>query len=448
MKRLRPPQGKEVPIELDGETLQVPEGETLATALLASGVNLFSRSVKYHRPRGPFCLSGGCSHCLMRVDGRPNVYTCKTKVRAGMKVQRQNSYPSANTDVFASVNWLFPRGMNHHEMFAGVPIAEKVMLEVARHLAGLGVLPDQAVTERLRCETLRSKVAIAGGGAAGSAAAAVLTEAGIDTLLFERDDALGGRLRYGPPEHDAPPAPAQPQKGARFFAPVVGLYDDEGGRFFAVTQYGPEGPRLIKAYAETFLIATGGHGWLLPFENNDLPGVLAGRAATLLIRRDGVLPGERVAVVGTGTDLYGTAALLEQSGALLATILDVRTAPPSSFAGRAVQGMPLKAHGRGKVSGLTFEAAGKVQRVDCDAIVLASPPSPAFELATQGGAEVIYDGALQSFIVQADADGRTANAAVYVAGELRGPCSAAEAAASGARAARAILQAQGQGVSR
>ena len=37
---------------------------------------MFSRSFKYHRPRGLLCCSGHCANCMMTVDGVPNVRVC------------------------------------------------------------------------------------------------------------------------------------------------------------------------------------------------------------------------------------------------------------------------------------------------------------------------------------------------------------------------------------
>ena len=65
-------------IELDGQPIAACAGENTACALLAAGETIFSRSIKYHRPRGPFCLTGACAHCLMRVDGVPNIPVCQT----------------------------------------------------------------------------------------------------------------------------------------------------------------------------------------------------------------------------------------------------------------------------------------------------------------------------------------------------------------------------------
>ncbi|HEV7501684.1 MAG TPA: (2Fe-2S)-binding protein, partial [Vicinamibacteria bacterium] len=60
-------------ISLDGQDIEAQEGDTLAAALLRARITTFTRSIKYHRPRGPFCLAGSCGQCLMRVDGVPSL---------------------------------------------------------------------------------------------------------------------------------------------------------------------------------------------------------------------------------------------------------------------------------------------------------------------------------------------------------------------------------------
>lgn len=73
----------------EGKRLDAYEGETIAAALVASGVKILGWSQTLHRPRGFFCAVGKCSSCLMSVDGAPNVRTCTTQVREGMAVERQ-----------------------------------------------------------------------------------------------------------------------------------------------------------------------------------------------------------------------------------------------------------------------------------------------------------------------------------------------------------------------
>src|SRR5260370_42536119 len=71
-------------ISLDGDAIDAQEGDTIAAALLRAGVTTFTRSIKYHRPRGPFCLQGTCGQCLMRVDGVPSLPACKVRAQEGM----------------------------------------------------------------------------------------------------------------------------------------------------------------------------------------------------------------------------------------------------------------------------------------------------------------------------------------------------------------------------
>lgn len=437
-----PPRGKAITVDLEGETLPAIEGEPVACSLIAAGETVTARSVKYHRPRGPYCFAGACSQCLMRVDGVPNVYTCRTPARAGMRLERQNAFPSAKVDVFETIDWFFPKGLDHHEMFAGVPVAEQVMAKVARQLAGLGLLPEHAPPQALPAREVRTRVAVVGGGAAGLAAAKVLADKGLPFLLVERDAHVGGRLRHGAPSSDEPTAPdvsGFPQGSLVTRALAVGFYDDEGGRFLAVAVTEPEGTRLWKVYAERFLLAPGGHPVAVPFENNDLPGVYAGRAASLLLREYHVAP-EVAALVGWGPELYALARLMEAHGTRVTALVDLRGPVPADAPEAACVGADAKAHGLGEVSAFSFtREGGKRVKVACDAVLVSVPVSPSFELARQAGARVRLDEARGTFVVEADADGRTHAPDVYVAGDVTGDTSASHAAASGQRAAEALL---------
>ncbi|WP_212625392.1 (2Fe-2S)-binding protein [Pseudomonas sp. PP3] len=77
-------------IEFDGENLPVPEGISLAAALLASGVRSSRRTPVSNSPRAPYCLMGVCFECLVEVDGMPNCQACMITVRHGMRVSSQN----------------------------------------------------------------------------------------------------------------------------------------------------------------------------------------------------------------------------------------------------------------------------------------------------------------------------------------------------------------------
>jgi sarcosine oxidase subunit alpha len=222
---------------------------------------------------------------------------------------------------------------------------------------------------------------------------------------------------------------------------VLGLYTGPRGRFLASVSTGAEGPRLVLVHAPRFLLALGGHSPLLPFEDNDLPGVVSGRAASDLVRRRGVLPGDAPAVLGHGPELSALVALLEEAGARPALVLDTS----ASAAAGALAGKPLKAHGRTWVQALSVElATGRRKKVACDAVVLSVPPSPAYEVARHAGARVVFSPELGVFVVETDAEGRTRTEGVFVAGDALGGTTAARAADSGRRAAAALLREAGR----
>ena len=84
--------GKIITIDVDGKPIQAVEGEPIAAALMAAGMTIFRYTRKRNEARGVFCAIGQCTDCMMIVDGVPNVRTCITAVRDGMKVRTQKDY--------------------------------------------------------------------------------------------------------------------------------------------------------------------------------------------------------------------------------------------------------------------------------------------------------------------------------------------------------------------
>ena len=82
-------EGSEVTIFIEGQAVQVPQGETVAAAVLASGLDAVRTTPVSGVPRMPYCLMGICFECLMEIDGVPNSQACMTQVREGMRVARQ-----------------------------------------------------------------------------------------------------------------------------------------------------------------------------------------------------------------------------------------------------------------------------------------------------------------------------------------------------------------------
>ncbi len=75
-----------VTIMVDGAPLRLPEGASLAAALLAAGVRKLRESPRAGAPRGAFCFMGACQECAVMIDGRLQ-QACLVAVRDGMAIE-------------------------------------------------------------------------------------------------------------------------------------------------------------------------------------------------------------------------------------------------------------------------------------------------------------------------------------------------------------------------
>jgi len=74
-----------ISIQVNGRTMQVPEGTSVAAAVFIAGHHVFRRSVS-GEPRAALCGMGICFECRVTIDGRPHCRSCQTLVRQGMSV--------------------------------------------------------------------------------------------------------------------------------------------------------------------------------------------------------------------------------------------------------------------------------------------------------------------------------------------------------------------------
>src|SRR3569833_2493853 len=161
-----PPRGEACVIDFEGAPLRACAGESVAVALYAAGVRTLGRSTKYHRPRGACCFEGHCASCLMRIDGKPNVRACLAPVRAELRCERQNAFPSADVDMLEAADWLFPHGMDHHRLLTGNSAANHLFVKMVRQVGVSGSLPDAPAAA---LPPVRDAVVDGGGGGAGPA---------------------------------------------------------------------------------------------------------------------------------------------------------------------------------------------------------------------------------------------------------------------------------------
>lgn len=426
----RASEGGAVHLRFDEALVEARTEDTLATALIAAGVLMTSRSPKYRRPRGPYCLTGDCGTCLVRVDGRPNVRACTTVVREGMRVSTQNSYQPRRLDPTAIVDKVFRKGIDHHHFFVRPRIVNQVMQEFARNLTGFGELPDGADERHVDHVDHELPAVVVGCGPAGRAAAEALASVGIEHMVIDRHDRPQLQANLG----DAR-LPARLLASAGAFGLYPGplsafeaLGEPPDRALLAVSELDGDGAERLHTFRPRHLIfAMGTREPMLPFANNDLPGVVSARGLLQALRRADARLAGRVVVVGDDDAWAET-----QRAALDALRCDdvpkVERIARSEIE-RAVGGDRLEA------------VICKGRRISCALLAIASSPTAAHDLAAQAGVAIAFDG--DGFAVSA-VDGRCGSlgsTALWAAGDVTGWKGPKAAAADGQAVAARVLQA-------
>jgi sarcosine oxidase subunit alpha len=75
-----------VTIHVDGTPVQARPGDSVAAALLASGLDIRRAHAASGAPRAPFCMMGVCFECLVAIDGIADRQGCLVTVEPGMVV--------------------------------------------------------------------------------------------------------------------------------------------------------------------------------------------------------------------------------------------------------------------------------------------------------------------------------------------------------------------------
>ena len=414
-----------VELHVDGEPVKAARGEPVAVALVASGRLVLGRSVKYHRPRGPVCFRGRCEGCLMRVDGVPNVTTCRVPARSGLRIETQNTLGSAEADLLAATDWFFPGGMDHHHMFTRFRPVNELMQKVARRVAGVGTLPD-AVAAPMPPRERDVDILVVGAGPAGIAAANAAAAKGARVLLLDEEAVPGGGARL----RGEPVPPIGPPVARAFGTSLLGLYDEVGAGFSGgrreeaheVRWYlAGDGDGVIRIRARQLVLATGATPATLALPGADRPGIFSAEGAWALLAH-GVRPGEAVSVVHAPESEGAARKLAARLHQVDARPRLVREASAEGFTGAPA----LR----------SIRHSGQSER--CDAAVLMGPASARYALAGQAGAMVRFAGG--GFVVDADDDGRTAHPTTFAVGSATGRHGAAassQAARAGGLAAEA-----------
>ena len=424
-------EGAPVSIRFDGRSYAGLKGDTLASALLANGVQVVARSLKYHRPRGIIGFGVEESNALVQLGqgpaAQPNAVATMVPIADGLEAFGQNAFPSLRFDLGA-VGGLFSGLLGagfYYKTFMRPEGFWRRYEEVIRRAAGLGRAPDSVDPDRYEKVYQAIDVLVVGSGPSGLGAALAAAEAGADVLLVEQADFLGGALANWP-LHVGETTGAEwlagtlnkleelPKVRILKSATVFGHY--RGGLFGIAERSASKGAfreRLWRVTAKRAILATGAIERPLVFPDNDRPGIMLASATSGYLHRYGVAGGRQVAIATNNDSAYRVIPQLQASGVSIAAIVDWRETVPAEYvefakradirllSGSIVFGT-LGRHALREIHVAPL-AGGKPdiargERIVVDHLAISGGWTPAVHLHSQSGARLAYQQSIGAFL--------------------------------------------------
>lgn len=458
MSRLPPIKGElierdqTVEFRFEGQRVQAYRGDTISSALTASGIRVLGRSFKYHRPRGLLSAAGHDVNALVqvRVDGRsvPNVRADVVPVQSGWDIHAVNTRGGLAHDRLAILGRLAPflpvgfyyKAFHSKRWF---PKWERMF----RVLTGLGEVDLQAGRRSTPKRYDFCDVVVIGAGPSGLAAALAAAAQGAAVLLVDENSTAGGSGLYarGGSEKTAEQSEAL-IKAAQGHPRIRLLTSTYAAGYYAdhwVALVTPE--CMTKVRARSVVIAQGAYEQPAVFRGNDLPGVMLASAAQRLLYRHAVVAARRVAILTANAEGYAAALDGLAHGVELTAVLDLRSKPgtisrtavdelvrrgvPVHF---AVKPIEASARGSGDVGSFTFESSvGGVavrHRLDVDGIWMSVGFAPANALLHQAETRMSYASSVEQFVPH------TLPPGVFACGKVNGVYSFEERVLDGSNA--------------
>jgi len=443
----------------EGKEFTAFEGDTISSALWASGEKVLGRSFKYHRPRGILSFANHDVNVMLTDGLDTNIRGDVVPLRNGQNLLAVNTDGGVKDDknkYIDSISALLPVGFYYkafHTPRRLFPFWENII----RKAAGLGVVNFNFPRVTKRKLNKHCDLLVIGAGPAGLSAALVAAEAGLEVVVVDENQRAGGSLSYdragsselaGKLGELLAMVNKQPKINLRTGAYAAGYYTDH---LVPIVEAGG----ITKVRAKTVIMASGAFEQPPVFRNNDLPGVMMGSAAQRLIYRYATRPFNKGVVVTANTHGYRVALDLIDAGVKVAAVVDMRaegeTGPLLSEVTRKGISVhkgscvyeAVAAKGKFGVEGAVVcpydevtatPDASKATTIACDGIAMSAGWAPAAALLYQAGTAMRYDNVVNQFVPA------KLPAGVFAAGKVNGVFDLAQRVNDGARAAVEALR--------
>ena len=416
------------------------EGDTLASALLANGVDVVGRSFKYSRPRGIITSDSQEPNAIFQIGSTqettiPNPRATQTELYQGLTASSTNGWPNVDFDLMSTVGKLggamMPPGF-YYKTFMYPQSLWMSYEHFIRKSAGLGASPQQRDPDSYDKMHHHCDVMIVGGGAAGLSAALAAALAGARIIISDEQNEFGGHLLCSKQliNDQAPSkwvkhivAQLTVMKNVTLLprSTAFGYYDhnlvvinERRSDHLGEYQHKITRQRVHKVRAKQVVLATGAHERPLVYGNNDVPGCMLANAISTYINRYDVVPGKQLVLMTTNDNAYKTAIDWHQAKREVVVIVDTRSSSDGDLVkqakalginimfGHAV----INVKGSKRVKGVEIapidttkhSVAGTEIYVVCDTVASSGGWSPAIHLSSHTGSRPVWNDDIAGFV--------------------------------------------------
>lgn len=390
----------------NGRAVDAFAGDTVASALLASGTSVVAHSYKLRRPRGVFscgveepCAIADIGGGATRVANARLTGVLAHDDLAVTSEHRSSRIEGVLAAISARMGDYMPAGF-YYKTFMWP--SWKMFEPTIREMAARSVAPDGNDPERYDEVSVEVDVLVIGGGLAGMEAAHSAARAGRQVMLLEADVDLGGwmscqglRLGGAAASRIAERRQALQRTGVRVLVrtAATALYDHGLVTALQTCAGTVVRERLWKIRAGHIIIATGAFERPMLFPDNDRPGVMLAGAVERYATHYGVACGRRAVIAAACDSAYGVAQSLVAAGMELVAIVDRR--PLSDIRGaEQVPGVRVLADsvvvgvaGRSAVEAVRVAGTGGsgIVALEADLLASAGGMTPNVNLHAQSG---------------------------------------------------------------